>query len=108
LPPAQYTRAAQMRLSNSTSTVLEFFLSKSQSIRNVDSWARLATAGVGGVTRAVAYKRDIDYIEHPVPQDFEYPTPPQLKGMELEQVCHSRVGGVFVRYPIAFLFMDGI
>lgn len=109
LPPAEYTRAAQTPMfAGQPWSIIDFFLSKSQGIRNIDSWAYLTTAGAGGVQRAMAYKRDADYIEHPVPQDFEYPTPPQLKGMEIEQICHSRVGGVINRFPLACVYMDGL
>lgn len=113
LPPGELTRIRQMRLDDSDMTVLEWFLSKSQSIRNVDSWHFLDTAGlkadeVTACQRAMAYRRDIDYVEHPLPQDFEYPVPLALKGMEYEQICHERTGGVIMRYPLGSLYMDGI
>lgn len=108
LPPTSYSVAALKTLTNTSVTALQHFLKNQQSITSIESWAQLEAAGTSSSKRALFYKRDPDYLEHPVPQDFETPVPPQWKGGEMETLFHSRFGGVIIRYPLAFLYMDHI
>lgn len=108
LPPSCYALAAMLTIGQTDTTILEHFLKNQKFIRNVISWFPLETAGAGGTKRALFYKRDPDYLEHPIPQDFETPVPPQWKGGELETLFHARFGGVIIRFPLAMLYMDGL
>jgi hypothetical protein len=54
LPTGAFSLLSTKRIANTITTVLKLFLSKARSIRNVDSWHYLDTAGVGGTRRALA------------------------------------------------------
>jgi hypothetical protein len=88
-------------------TVLRFFLDNNPYITNVDQWNKLATAGAGGVTRAVAYKRSEEVLAAVEPQSFEQ-FPPQARNFEFVIPTHSRVGGVRIQYPLAIAYMDAL
>lgn len=106
LPPTLYAKASTARLSNTETTALDFFLKKSQSIKNVETDALLETAGSGGVPRIVAYTRSPEKLVSIVPVEFEE-LPPEPKAYEFEINCHARCGGTVIRYPGSMAYMDG-
>lgn len=108
LPPSKYAIASLKVMAGTDTTVVTHFLRNQDKIRSVESWGHLDAAGAGGTARALFYKRDPDYVEHPVPQDFETPVPPQWKGGEMETLFHARFGGVIVRYPLSAVYMDNL
>ena len=91
----------------SDTSILEFFKKANPHIINIDTYFKLKTAGAAGVNRMFTYRRDPDYVTLEIPQDFEM-FPPQEDGMEFEVVCHERIGGVLMYYPLAAAYMDGI
>lgn len=108
LPLDQFTLVSTTKLSaNSDTTILEFFLSKTPFIKNVDTHYRLDGAGAGATDRAIVYKRDLDAISLEIPQDFEQ-FPAQEEGMEFVVYCHERFGGVIFHAPLSAAFADGI
>lgn len=108
LPVTAMAIAASKTLAGTTKTALQHYIETQQWVKNVVPWYKLETAGAGNSKRALFYRRDPDFIEHPIPQDFETPVPSQWKGGELETIFHARFGGVIVRYPLSSLYMDGI
>ena len=99
--------ATTARSANSDTTILEFFLKNNPWIKEVIPWYRCKTAGAGGTTRAVAFRRDPDALGALVPQEFEQ-LPVQATNLEFKVPCHARCGGVVVRLPLAVVYADGI
>lgn len=108
LPLDQFTLISTTRLSaNSDTTILEFFLSKTPFIKNVDTHYMLKGAGAGATDRAIVYKRDPDALTLEIPQDFEQ-FPAQEDGLEFVVHCHERFGGIILHLPLSTAFADGI
>lgn len=108
LPLDQYTLVnTTPRHANSDTTILEFFLSKNDWVKQVIPWSALTTAGSGGTARMVAYRRDPDALQYIEPQPFEQ-LAPQTEGLEIVTYCHGRSGGVVVYYPLSIAYGDGI
>jgi hypothetical protein len=93
--------------SNGDRMVLESWLQTNPyGVRNADQWVELDGAGVGGTDRIVCYRYGNDVAEIEEPQPYEE-LDPQLSGMTITTHCHSRTGGVVVRYPGAMQYADG-
>lgn len=89
-----------------STTILQTFLKNDPYIKNVDQWIKLDTADAALTgPRLLVYKRDPQVLELYVPQEFEQ-FAPQLQGLEFKINCHSRTGGVVVRYPLAMAYVD--
>lgn len=108
LPPTSYTIADGKKMPYSEKTALEWYRGKSQTVRNVTKWHHLETAGDGGSKRAMFYRADPGYLEHPVSVEFRAPLGPEQSGGVIKQIYDSRVGGVHVFYPLSALYLDGI
>ncbi len=108
LPTAQMQliRRTYMGVDN-TQTVLQRFLQNAAFIRNIESWHRAATAGVGGVARAMAYKRDPAMLQMAFPVPLRQ-LPAQPRNLALLTPMFSKIGGLEFYYPKSALYMDGI
>ena len=108
MPIAQYNLiATTARSSLSDKTILAYFLENAQHIRNVKSWYKLKGAYAGPLDVMFAYRNDSEVVETVIPQEFEM-FPPQANNMAFKVPCHSRFGGVRVRYPLAMSIRRGI
>lgn len=90
----------------SNTTIMQQFLATNPYIRNIESWAKLAGAGVGGTNRLVCYRRDPDALQVAIPVEFEQ-FDPQARGLEYVVPCHARCGGVLLYYPMSMAYADG-
>jgi hypothetical protein len=108
LAPALYGYIASTPWSgNSDTTILKWFLANNPYIKNVDQWARLATADAAGTgPRIVCYKRDPSCVAMVVPQESQR-SAPQVDGLAVEVFVTGRVGGVKVEHPLSMAYMDG-
>lgn len=89
-------------------TILQAFLANGNGINEVIPWHRLDLADAAGTgPRMLCYQKSAEVLDFKLPQDFES-FPPQAKNMALSVVCHARVGGVCIYYPLAVAYMDGI
>lgn len=108
LPIDKYDLISQKpRSSTSDTTVKEFFLGNSQYIKEIIPWWPCKTAGTGGVSRAVAYRRDIEALWYYMPQEFQAMAP-QIQKLEYLIPCTADYGGVHVRLPKSITYADGI
>ena len=108
LPIAQYDLISQKpRSSMSDTTVKEFFIANSPTIKEIVPWWPCKTAGALGVTRAVTYRMDLEALWFYMPQEFQ-PMAPQLRGLEYIVPCTADFGGVHVRLPKSITYADGI
>jgi hypothetical protein len=105
--------ATPMSATNDT-TILEYILANN--IRTLQGGARplvrgligLDTAGAGGTKRAVAYRNDQDVVSLHLPAAHRFEAP-RVKGTYGFVVPGwFRTGGVDVRRPLAFRYLDGI
>lgn len=92
---------------NWTFTIAQWVLKNNPYLKTIDSWVRLDTAGASSVPRAIAYRKDPKLMQFEIPQDFEM-FPVQQHNLEFVVPCHSRCGGVSIRYPGSMAYGDGL
>lgn len=92
---------------SSNVTILEMFLKGNPWITSVQSWVRLAAAGVGSVGRAICYKKDPGVVQLVIPLEA-LQHEPQKRVLNYEVPIEMRFGGVLVRQPKAIVYMDGV
>ena len=90
--------------------LLQHWLKQQDMIKNVVFWAKCDAANSNGAlsagnATAIAYKRDPKVVELVIPRAFEM-FEPERKGMTFSVACHSRIGGVTIRYPKALALMN--
>jgi len=105
LPLSVKTRVMAPTSSFDRAPLLKTWLANQENIKSVFFWAKCDAANSGGkltagVARAIAYKRNPRILEYVLPQPFEQ-FPPQQIGLAFKVPCHSRTGGVSIRYPLA-------
>lgn len=88
-------------------TILASFLANSPSIRTVEAVNDLRSAGVGGVGRAMIYRKDPAVLEAKASVLF-LQLPPQLYGLETQVPCLSKIGGVAIKEPVNCIYVDGV
>src|SRR5574338_70360 len=87
-------------------TIYDYLLKTMPWLKRIAYWPRLDTAGAGSKERIMVGELSPDNAQAIVWQDFEQ-FPPQLRNLMTVILCHFRWGGVSVRYPKAFTYMDG-
>jgi hypothetical protein len=102
----QLIRRSYMSIDN-METVLQRFLKNAAFIKNIESWARASTAGVGGVPRAMAYKRDPAMLQMAFPVPLRQ-LPAQPRNLALLTPLFSKLGGLEYYYPKSAIYMDGL
>lgn len=108
LPLAHYAKIASTpRSSTSDTTILAYFLKNSQYIKNVESWYRLATAGLSGAPLAVCYEKSPMVVRAVVPVPFEQ-MPPEVRNLEWLTNCTADIGGCVWYRPLAAVYGDGL
>lgn len=108
LPIAHHAMLSQRpRSAQSDTTILEFFLKNSRSVKTIEPWYRLATSGPASAPMAVCYERNPGIVRAVVPVLFEQ-LPPQARNLELSTQCLSRVGGCVFYRPLGAVYGDGI
>jgi hypothetical protein len=95
------------RSTTSDVTIAQFFLNNQEHIKQLVSWAPLATAGAGSTARMVAYRRSEEALQLVIPQEFEQ-LAPYTSELEIVTPCHGRCAGVVVYYPLSIAYGDGI
>lgn len=68
----------------------------------------LDTAGAGGISRAVFYRRSMDAVRMHEPMPFRFLAPWQVGPMLFEVPGIFRLGGVDVRLPGSMRYLDGV
>jgi hypothetical protein len=112
LPSDQYDIIAGMpRSALSDKTILEHLTDnpKAFGLTTIEPlFSELDNAFMGGTASgAVLYEKTKENIELRIPMELAL-YPMQEKGLELIVPGESRIGGIVVRYPLAFLFFTGI
>ncbi len=107
LPLAQYDLIATKPMPNLNTTVLEFFLRTSKTVREVVPWYKVKGIGSGSADRMVVYKRDPDVLNSEIPAEFEI-LDPQPRGFKFIVPCRLTTGGVIMHQPKACEYRDGI
>lgn len=106
LPPTIFRFLSQNQRSNENPrTLLEELRAKLPGITTIAEWQRLETAGVGGVPRAMFYRRDPEYVYMEEPMPFTIGEPLRLH-LAWEVVCRAQVGGVIMIYPASARYLD--
>lgn len=106
LSPARLMLLTTIRISN-TANNLMYYLSQNYPGVTFTGWQRMATAGIGGAQRVMAWQKRKDIAEFREPTPFQL-MPVERRGMKWIMNGRGRTGGVIVRKPLAIAFMDGI
>lgn len=110
LPTEAFTHiSVTPRSDTSDTTILQFFIANQPEDRpiRVRSVLELDGAGAGGASVGVALENSRTNYEIEVPMVFRQHAP-QLRGLEFVVPCESRFGGVIIRFPMAFVKVEGI
>lgn len=110
LPTAAYDAIATRLLNTANSngdTVLSAFIKTNPWVKSVESWPRLNAAGVGGVGRAMCYKKDLDVLGMVVPLEALQHAP-QQNALNYHVPIEARFGGSFIRQAKGVTYMDGV
>lgn len=106
LPEEQYADIkTRPRSTGTDTTVMEFILDKFEIA--IESWYRCNAAGAGGVNRAVFYRRDPDFVQQEIPQEFEQ-LPVFQHGSNFEVETLIATAGTTFYYPKSARYLDGI
>lgn len=108
LPDEQHALIATTpRGTQSDTTILTYMLRNFPSLVAIEPWHRMATAGAGGVDRAIAYRRSMDHVTQEMPSPFEQ-LPVFQKGQNFEVETMATTAGTAFYYPRSARYLDGI
>jgi hypothetical protein len=104
LPIPYYTLISSVpRSANSDTTILDYFMKNNPFIQSVDWLAELSPANSkGNLARSMAilYDRNPEKFWIEIPQDVEE-FEPQLQALVYKVICHERMGGTIMPYPLS-------
>jgi hypothetical protein len=108
LPLSRYQYIAGTRIGDGTSeSIMSYWLrTNPYGIRSIEQTTKLETAGGSSDARGIAYEKSPQVLEAIVPMEFEQ-FAPETFNLEVQTICHMRVGGVAVYYPKAICYFDG-
>lgn len=87
-------------------TILKYLQNSLPWLKRIDFWQPLSTAGASSLERIVIGEFSDENAQPVIPQDFES-FPPQFVNYRTKILNHIRWGGMSVRFPKAFAYMDG-
>ncbi len=106
LSPERLALLGQLRITG-TAEPLSTFLAKAYPGCSFLTWHRMSTASAAGAQRLACGVRSSDVLEFREPMPFRiYPL--ERKGLTYTYSGEGRTAGMVVRYPLAWVFMDGI
>ncbi len=114
LPISVYSHIATLQMPNLPMTVLEWisrynvYTQQTGQPLMVRGIRRLDTAGVGGTGRIVAYRRDPLVVRMHIPMPHMFLQPFQTGPLIFDVPGIFRLGGVEIRRPSAFRYLDHI
>lgn len=111
---ARWAIISERRMAAGTdTTILEYFkknnlfTARTGQPLTIKSCLELATAGVGGVPRMIAYELTEENLIMKQPMPWR-PLPPQPQGLRVDVPCEYKIGGVEFRYPGCATYRDAI
>lgn len=110
LPTAAYDRIATSLLNSTGSTsdtILTVFLRTNPWVKSVESWPLLGAASAAGGGRLICYQKTTEVVALVIPME-PLQHEPQKMGFNYQVPIEMRFGGVIVRQPKAFCYMDGV
>lgn len=109
LPLSSYQYIAGKRVGDGTSeTILSYWLrTNPYGMSSIETSTKLETAGGSSDKRMVVYAKSPQVLEAIVPMEFEQ-FAPETFNLEVQTICHMRVGGVAVYQPKGIIYGDGI
>lgn len=106
LPDVSFELISRKRLTDSSESVLSYLQKVNPGVQFI-GWWRMNDAGVSGVKRMTAYKRDPSRLQAREPEAFQiYPF--QQDMLTFKAPAKGKIGGVVVRYPLSAAHMDGL
>jgi hypothetical protein len=106
LPEEQYALIkTKPRATGTDTTVLEYIVAKFGIA--VEAWYRLNQAGAASVDRAVFYRRDEDFVQQEIPQEY-MALPVHQHGANFSVEALVATAGTTFYYPKSARYLDGI
>lgn len=106
LSPERLALLDQIRLSNTATTLTEYLSKAFRGLQFFD-WTRMSTASAAGAQRMAMGQRDSEVLEFREPMPFRvYPL--DRSGLKYIYNGEGRTAGMVIRFPLAWVFMDGI
>jgi len=113
LSEESYVQLATKRIEGTSMTLMAYIMANNILKMRFDrdltirTLRGLRTAGVGGVERMVAYRRDPEVLKAHIPMPFRF-LPMQTRNLQFVVQGVFRFGGLDVRLPGAMRYLDGI
>lgn len=106
MSPERMALLDQLRLSNTATTLREYLEKAFRGLTWFD-WTRMSTASAAGAQRMAMGQRDSEVLEFREPMPFRiYPL--ERSGLKYTYTGEGRTAGMVVRFPLAWVFIDGI
>jgi hypothetical protein len=74
---------------------------------SIMSWNKLNGIGAGATDRIMVGEFTSENIDRIISQEFQQ-LPPQAVNMAFNVPCKAKIGGARIRYPLAFVYADGV
>lgn len=106
LSPERMALLDQLRLSNTSDTLRSYLEKAFRGVQFFD-WTRMSTASAAGAQRMAMGQRDSEVLEFREPMPFRiYPL--ERSGLKYIYNGEGRTAGMTIRFPLAWVFVDGI
>lgn len=107
LPVEKHAFLSTTRMTDSSESILSYFLRSQSYVSEVRAWWKLKNQGDGGAKdRMVVYKKDPDVLSAEIPAEFEF-LDPQPRGFSFYVPGRLSTGGVILTQPKAVIYRDG-
>lgn len=106
IPESKWSYLAKPRSDVSDTTILSM-LQISYPEVVFKPWWQCNTAGASGVTRVMGGFFTEETAQLVIPKEFRMEAP-QARNLAFQVPCYASCGGAKVRYPVAFVYMDGV
>lgn len=103
-----YSKLKTMKIGTaSDTTVMEYFLAHSESVKTISRWARCETAGSGGIPMALCYTKNPQCVKYRLAYPWKQ-LEPEKRNLEYVIACLSKLGGTVWYRPLSAVRVTGI
>ncbi len=106
MSPERMALLDQMRITSTADTLRSYLEKAFRGVQFLD-WTRMSTASAAGAQRMAMGQRDSEILEFREPMPFRiYPL--ERSGLKYTYTGEGRTAGMVIRFPLAWVFLDGI
>lgn len=107
IPPTFFGVINTKFITGTSTSALDAFLERAQSVQRVSKWQKLENAGPGGVAMAIMYKKDPSVLTGLLPVPL-WEDQPVIQPMSIQVPMMSRCGGTVFHYPFSATYAHNI